>query len=604
MSRLFAILISFQLIILPLPAMALPGSEEGADAAYLEDNFPVTSNGDEFRESSSGGKGVKSSALYMKQVLGLAIGVTGSTILMSCTPKPGTWSLYPFMAGSLGYIASELLKADEQAKFHTRKMSEIKMEMSKLKSGDVQKKSLEAARENELKNLDIIKKTKLMSMAITTTFLVATGLAIAEKYSKMTAIGLCSSSGTVTFGAGTMACIKGVIYVYDTGCKPGVATLSKKFINLGIMGAYSALSSSASSKSGSIASFVAPALSLVMLQTQAYDLAAFMMFGTPKNRIITFSSFTAVSGWITGGLIRRQKEIESNIKKLDDVIANYKDPAGQNSGIEEDDTSGETPEEKIDKSKMMKSKMAMLDKFEIKKRCIVQDGKNINITEKGDCSNSLKFPAPKFDINMKLGALQEGANLAADFGNSLARGDQAAAELHAVSLAKMASRIKKTNDELLAVVRKMPENDKESLKDIEKEISSNTAALSSNFEKLAKENNFTPPQDSPFDSEESTKSAPLLAAASPTMGDQMPSMPALDLSKVSEDSTETKVSDSAPQATLDDFESTVEDIAKTPDVSIFKQVSNRYILNYTKMFERRKEVEVPLEDKASAPAEN
>lgn len=48
---------------------------------------------------------------------------------------------------------------------------------------------------------------------------------------------------------------------------------------------------------------------------------------------------------------------------------------------------------------------------------------------------------------------------------------------------------------------------------------------------------------------------------------------------------------------LDEFESTVEDINKKPDVSIFKQLSNRYILNYTKMFDRKKEPEVAEEPK-------
>ena len=40
---------------------------------------------------------------------------------------------------------------------------------------------------------------------------------------------------------------------------------------------------------------------------------------------------------------------------------------------------------------------------------------------------------------------------------------------------------------------------------------------------------------------------------------------------------------------LDDFESPEQDISKKSDVSIFKQLSNRYILNYTKIFDRRKE---------------
>jgi len=595
MTRLFALLISFQLIISPIPAMALPGSEE-----TLDDNFPVTSDGNEFRESNSNGK---SSTLYMKQILGLAIGVTGSTILMSCTPNVGVWSLYPYMAGSLGYIASELTKADDQAKFHNSTLAQIRMDSNKLTQTDVQKKTLEAARDNEKENLRIIKNTKIMSMAITASFLVATGLAITEKVAMLSALSACSAASAATLGAGSV-CIKGVLYEFSAVCKPGVATLSKKFINMAIMTAYSALSSGATSKSGSIASYITPVLALLMTQSDAYDVAAVMMFGTPKRRIITFGSFTAISGWITGGLIRRQNEIQKNVDKLESVIANYKDPVVAPSGLEEDTEADNADDIKIDKSKLSKAKMAMLQKYEFKKNCFVKQGKDININRDGNCSNPLKFNPPKFDLKVKLGALEEGSRLVTDFGNSLASGDQAAALIHATSLAKMASRIKKTNEELLAYAKKLPGYEKESLQDIEKEISANTAALSSNFDKLANDKGITPPQDSLFDSEESSKSAPLLAAVSPAMGDQMPSMPALDLSQVSEDSTETKVSDSAPQATLDDFESTVEDISKTPDVSIFKQVSNRYILNYTKMFERRKEVEVPLEDKTSPPAEN
>ncbi len=48
---------------------------------------------------------------------------------------------------------------------------------------------------------------------------------------------------------------------------------------------------------------------------------------------------------------------------------------------------------------------------------------------------------------------------------------------------------------------------------------------------------------------------------------------------------------------LSDFEATEQDIVKTPETSIFKQVSNRYILNYTKMFDRKK----GLEDSGQPP---
>jgi hypothetical protein len=51
---------------------------------------------------------------------------------------------------------------------------------------------------------------------------------------------------------------------------------------------------------------------------------------------------------------------------------------------------------------------------------------------------------------------------------------------------------------------------------------------------------------------------------------------------------------------LNDFESTESDISKDPEVSIFKQVSNRYFLNYTKIFQR-KEINPPLAEPAPAP---
>ena len=64
---------------------------------------------------------------------------------------------------------------------------------------------------------------------------------------------------------------------------------------------------------------------------------------------------------------------------------------------------------------------------------------------------------------------------------------------------------------------------------------------------------------------------------------------------------ETEVVDTAvktDEQSLDDFESTEQDVSKKSEVSIFKQLSNRYILNYTKIFERKKEpVAVPEEPK-------
>jgi hypothetical protein len=42
---------------------------------------------------------------------------------------------------------------------------------------------------------------------------------------------------------------------------------------------------------------------------------------------------------------------------------------------------------------------------------------------------------------------------------------------------------------------------------------------------------------------------------------------------------------------LNNFESTAQDISKKSDVSLFKQVSNRYLLNYTKIFREKKKIE-------------
>jgi hypothetical protein len=45
------------------------------------------------------------------------------------------------------------------------------------------------------------------------------------------------------------------------------------------------------------------------------------------------------------------------------------------------------------------------------------------------------------------------------------------------------------------------------------------------------------------------------------------------------------------EQSLEDYETAEQDISKKSDVSIFKQLSNRYILNYTKMFDRKKPAE-------------
>ena len=46
--------------------------------------------------------------------------------------------------------------------------------------------------------------------------------------------------------------------------------------------------------------------------------------------------------------------------------------------------------------------------------------------------------------------------------------------------------------------------------------------------------------------------------------------------------------------TIDDFETAEQDFSKQKDVSIFEQLSHRYFLNYSKVFERKKRPDVVI----------
>ena len=131
MFKVFAVILSLQLIIAPV-AIA-----QGSGA------------GEQFRQNPNS-EAKKPS--YMNQVKSIVVSAIGTTAIMACKNFFLLPSLAVFNAGSLIYIASELMGGKSQGDFHKRKAEDLKMveeKMRKQAGGEAQKEALEAALKDE-----------------------------------------------------------------------------------------------------------------------------------------------------------------------------------------------------------------------------------------------------------------------------------------------------------------------------------------------------------------------------------------------------------------------------------------------------------------------
>lgn len=547
MFKIFAVLMSLQLILAPV-ALA-----QGA--------------GDQFRDGPAKNGGVD---LYAKQIVGLATSAIGSNILTTCKLGKMLPSLMIFMGGSLVHIASEVMGGKAQNENHKKRASSLKMLEEKMKQtpgGDLQRASLEEALKEEKETLAFINKRKMWVMAVTAAYLAATVATFVEKVNP-----------TSPKYAG---CVK-----HD----PSMG----KFTAMAISFAYNFVAGKVGG-GGAISTYGGLLLSLAPMISGLESIVA-KSYNTTTGRAITFGASTVLMGLITNGLAERASETKKNIKKLEEALANFKDATDTNSGIVTDTTSGANGGElaMLDPSSNKNYAINQLpDGTTLPQECWSSTGQGMEYSS-GACKAPVQLPSIGISGNLNVPTLQAAAGLTNDLARQVASGNIGAAEASAAQLGAMAGQLKQIRDNMEKQMNDKLIAQGEKPVDLQAESEKLASQMLADFDSIAGTNAGLAGMDlgttgseatELSDKEDKNDSAAITTAAVDTSID----VPSASGNFFNEGLTnETSVSEVVAQDAPVEYEYDEKDVSERQDVSLWQQVSNRYLFQYNKLFEREK----------------
>ncbi|MFP5386286.1 MAG: hypothetical protein ACLGHN_09430 [Bacteriovoracia bacterium] len=560
MKKLFAVILSLGLIMSPVPVVSNAHAGEG------------------------GG--------YAKQILGMANGIMGGSILMKCKMGSSQMSILVYMAGGLVYVAGEILGGKTQGKKQKSQAKDLEsLKANMTEGGDYQKAMIKAQIDDEKTTLETIKKRRKWMLATKVVYGIATVLAILELW-------------------WSFPYPVGIAKPYEGACQGG--TPSHKPMELAIIAAYSSLLSANGDLKGAAMNLAMGALAKFVLKIEIGNTIADKAIGilsTAYGRIAFFGASAILVQVIDSGLAKEEKKSEKRIEDLEKVLAQFE--AADNS-IDEGSLAGATEydEGKDDKEKKKKHNLKELGEgLKVAKHCYTNTSKGPDYSEAG-CKNPMKLNRPKFDSNMNIPTIVAGANLAADMGQAVANGDTASADVSAGQLASMAGRVDKIQGEMMKRLNDHLKAEGKKPIDINAELARQVTALNEGLNKAEPgSGNFSLAdimggEAGVSDDVNKGDTNPAADIKSEKVADAVPvgAGGGLDLSGLEEaaDEADGLGADGAGNVaslsdSLSEFESNESDISKETGVSIFKQLSNRYFLNYTKIFDRKK-VAPPLKE--------
>ncbi len=637
----------FQLIVSPVAFAEdenIPGTEENDGSGVVKDAYKKTGN------ESKGGYD-----FYTSQIAMIAESALGSTILAQCLEGLKTPSISTFMAGSVVHIGSELLGAKAKNERNKKKIADLKLEDADLvKKGDTnQLNSLKAFLQEEKDTRDFLRQRKNWMIAVDVIYAAAVGLAIAEEF---TSLGAATTSGTTlctalattyatstcgATGPGVAACmlieeplhltactavmgtgdIAGKAFVahskaraiaqstcatpptspsYTTACtsyfqtafgivygacqppNPAVTGLRAIFPKaLGL--AYGFVAGMANTEGGMLTTVISLAVTLLGSYVE-------QAFNFPIPRSITFGALLVLSGVNTAGLAQRENISEANIKKIENAIAQFVlTTDGTKDGVIND------PKAEGSYLTIPKKPSNYLERLATGPRSCI--GANMNMSPEA-CKNRLKIGRPRFNNGMNIPNLSNVANLSADMAQAMADGDHAKAAAISGKIGSMAASVKKTSEDLKAKYNAYLKLKGKPTIDFNKRIKDQVASIQGAVSKAAASQGMnlgSSGKSSLSESEVSKDTGVPVVNTASVGGVAQPVFDPLAGMGATEDlGLETAATKADP--TLDDFESSVQDVARKDDVSIFKQLSNRYILNYKNIFDTKKAPEAVPEE--------
>lgn len=508
-------------------------------------------------------------------ILGIANGIMGGAIISKCKLSTTQPSMLVYLAGGLAFIASEMIAANRKSQDidnMSKKLDDLKS--SKVEGGEYQKEAIQAQIDNEKSNLEFVEKRRNWMLAIKVIYTVAMAIAIAEMFLQI-----------------------------PPASKPDVAACSsdpshKPIANLFAL-AYSSLASTNSiggMASGiAIGTAVKVLLPKVKIATDTADKGV-PILNNSYGRIGFFGATAALAFIIDGELAKQERDFKSNIDKIEKVKETLVNDDNKGLEVDKPFAKGDTTK---DPSLSTYAVKALAKGTELTKRCISASKSGAaNDFSSDACKNPMKLVRPKFDGGFDVPTLKMAANSGIDFAQAIANGDLGRADVEAGNLASMAGRIDKIKDDLLKKANEKLKSQGKKPIDVNGEVNRQVAALNGALMKA----NLGPAQLLQMPSGEAAVSA----SSTPPSPEVATTVPGPAAVPVSESSTENSVSEisepeviAEPPGSMEEKLSNLEvdekDISQESDVSIFKQVSNRYFLNYTKIFEKKTINNPPLE---------
>lgn len=582
MKKLFAVILSLGLILAPVPVV---------NTAHA---------------GSAGG--------YAKMLLGMANGIIGSTVLTKCKLGTTQLSILIYMAGGLVYTFAEIAGGKAKSKATENNANDVANFQANMKDGgDLQKKAIDAQIKNEEDNLKHVQTKRKWMMATKLVYAAATAMAIIEIWWQLPSpVGLNKS--------------------FQAACTPNPA--SNSLMTSAISVAYGAFVSSGGSLQGMLMAgaagagqkyFAAKAMetaaktagkTVAELQATAAaaETASVPLLNSAPSRIAFFAAATAIVMFIDGDLKKEEKDIKGRIADLKKVKSTFE--AADNNLEEGASTSGTGATagsgsgDENDPSKKKYEVNGLAKGIEMKKSCFTTSSSGATDYSEAGCNSPLRLQKPNFPGGVDLPTLQSAALVSTDMANAISSGDIASADLEAGKLAAMGAKIESVKDSVLKKYNDQMKKEGKKPVDVNGEIKRQVAALNA---QLNKQNpgsgNYSAADigDAGAAATSETAAADDVAASAITTAAAPAAEPVaegIDLSKLESDALGgTEVVDpnaaNGKVASLEDslgaYESNEGDIAQDTGVSIFKQVSNRYILNYEKIFQR-KQINPPLAD--------
>lgn len=583
MKKLFAVILSLGLILAPIPTV---------------------------NTAHAGGAGG-----YAKMILGMANGIMGSTILTKCKMGSTQMSVMLYLAGGIVYTIAEIAGGRAKSKSVEENAADVTQFQANMKDGgDLQKKAIDAQIKNEKDNLKHVQTKRKWMMATKLVYAAATAMAVIEiwwSFPPPAGMGKPDAAACSSNPAGHKFMTKAIAMAYGAFVSSG-GTLQGMIIGAGMQAGKELVFKEASKK-------VAETVVQVEAGADVAD-ASVPLLNSAYGRIAFFAAATALVMLIDGDLKKEEEAIKKRIADLEKVKSTF-ESADNNlaegasttgTGSTSGSLAGNNPNNPSNRTYDVN---ALAQGTQLKKMCMTNNGGSPDYSEAG-CSNPLRIQKPVFPGGVDIPTLQNAANVSTDMANAMASGDIAAAEIEAGKLTAMAARIEAVKDNALKKLNDQLKKDGKKPIDVDGELNRQVAALNAELNKrnagsgnfsMADIGNAGEAATSDIANAADPNAGNITTTAAPVAADLNGP---IDLSSLEGELGGTEVVDPNAAGTekvatledsLNDFESNESDIAQDSGVSIFKQVSNRYFLNYTKIFDKKKIADPPLAPQPAKP---